>query len=85
MSGECLCGAFARKGELDEIASWYPQAAARIRAVETKAAEAGVPCRWGRRPSNGERTEVVPQVGLCWSCAAKKDIEGDTGTTPEPD
>ncbi len=47
MSGECLCGAFARKGELDEIAFWYPETAARIRALEVRAAEAGVPCRWG--------------------------------------
>lgn len=24
MSGECLCGAFAKPGELDEIRFWYP-------------------------------------------------------------
>ena len=34
MSGECLCGAFAHKGELSEIAYWYPEVADRIRRLE---------------------------------------------------
>ncbi len=77
MSGECLCGAFARKGELDEIAFWYPEAAARIRALEARAAAAGVPCRWGHAPHAGKRTVPPPAVGLCWSCGVKKAEEED--------
>ena len=77
MSGECLCGAFARKGELDEIAFWYPEAAARIRALEARAAEAGVPCRWGQPPDTAKRTAPAPTVGLCWSCGVKKAGEDD--------
>lgn len=77
MSGECLCGAFARKGELDEIAFWYPEVAARIRALEDRAAAAGVPCRWGHRPAGPEPTAPTPSVGLCWSCGAKRDAETD--------
>lgn len=77
MSGECLCGAFARKGELDEIAFWYPETAARIRALEVRAAEAGVPCRWGQRPAAAKRTAPTPTVGLCWSCGVKKAGEDD--------
>lgn len=34
MSGECLCGAFAHKGELAEIEYWYPEVGARIRRLE---------------------------------------------------
>lgn len=34
MSGECLCGAFAHKGELDEIAEWFPEVARQIRELE---------------------------------------------------
>jgi 3'-phosphoadenosine 5'-phosphosulfate sulfotransferase (PAPS reductase)/FAD synthetase len=34
MSGECLCGSFARKGELDEIAEWFPEVARQIRELE---------------------------------------------------
>jgi 3'-phosphoadenosine 5'-phosphosulfate sulfotransferase (PAPS reductase)/FAD synthetase len=50
MSGECLCGSFAHPGELDEIALWYPEVAQRIRDLEHKAEQAGVPCRWGQAP-----------------------------------
>lgn len=49
MSGECLCGAYAHPGELQEIEMWYPAVAAEIRALEKEAAERGIPqCTWGR-------------------------------------
>src|SRR5688572_1754442 len=44
MSGECLCGAFAREGEITELELWYPEVAARIRRLEAKAMAAGVHC-----------------------------------------
>jgi 3'-phosphoadenosine 5'-phosphosulfate sulfotransferase (PAPS reductase)/FAD synthetase len=48
MSGECLCGSFARPGELAEISLWYPRAAARIFELERRVLEAGSPPRpWG--------------------------------------
>ena len=75
MSGECLCGAFARPGELDEIAFWYPEVAARIRALEDRARAAGLPCRWGHAP--GGRSLRPPRAGLCWSCDARKDVESE--------
>lgn len=65
MSGECLCGAFARPGELDEIAFWYPAKAAEIRALEAEVEAVGRPlCRWGigRSPSR------TPVGRLCSSC-----------------
>lgn len=86
MSGECLCGAFAKPNELEEIAFWYPQTAERIRALEARAREAGVHCVWGTRPppkgrSMQEEKErqaallVDSEAGLlCSAC-----------TTPEPD
>lgn len=46
MSGECLCGAFAHKGELDEIRFWYPEVAEEIERLEVVAAAAGKPWRW---------------------------------------
>lgn len=73
MSGECLCGAFAGPGELDEIAEWFPDAAAAIRQLEKEvgAAELPVPaerCRWGwgayrERPSQSGR--------MCSSCEGR--------------
>ena len=47
-SGECLCGAFARSGELEEIELWFPEMGAYIRTLEDrlKAADAKN-CKWG--------------------------------------
>lgn len=78
MSGDCLCGAFAHPGELDEIALWYPEMAKRIRDLEHRAEEAGVPCRWGTRPPAKplDGQEALPVFGpLCSSCA--RWIKGD--------
>lgn len=50
MSGECLCGAFAHPGELEEIGFFYPEFVARIRALEAEARDRGLrACRWGER------------------------------------
>lgn len=50
MSGECLCGAFAAPGELDEIGYWFPDVRADIEVLQDKVRAAGHPeerCRWG--------------------------------------
>lgn len=49
-SGECLCGAFAKPGDLDDIAYWYPETAAHIRALEVKARANGFPWGWEESP-----------------------------------
>ena len=67
MSGECLCGAFAKDNELEEIRFWFPDVAAEIDAlmVEVKAAGHEEPyCTWGHR--NGKASEKVGM--LCTSC-----------------
>lgn len=64
MSGECLCGSFAKPGELAEIACWYPETAHHIRALEAQVAAAGRPSVWGQRPG-----KVRGRVSeLCTSC-----------------
>lgn len=50
MSGECLCGAFAHKGELSEIEMWYPETAKRIKDIQKKVIEAGFPWGWEDQP-----------------------------------
>lgn len=74
-SGECLCGSFAKPGELDEIALWYPDVAARIRALEERAKAAGKPCVWGARPKRDRKAQPASRdsagrrVGpLCQQC-----------------
>ncbi|MCP3820103.1 hypothetical protein NLX86_18980 [Streptomyces sp. A3M-1-3] len=67
MSGECLCGAYAKPGELDEVEFFYPETAARLKALEREAVAAGIPaCRWGQKPPGDE--DASPAGRLCSSC-----------------
>ena len=73
MSGECLCGSFAHAGELDEIAMWFPDVAAEIRALEAEIADrSDIPDKrktWGW----GANAKVkASKVGaLCTSCDSR--------------
>lgn len=70
-SGECLCGAFAKSAELDEIAVFYPEVAQRIRRLECELEEAGAKnVKWG---GQSRRSQVVPGP-LCSGCVSD---EGD--------
>lgn len=76
MSGECLCGSFAKPDELKEIALWYPDTAARIRTLECAAKAAGHrACVWGQRPPRERKRQPASvdsagrRVGpLCQQC-----------------
>jgi len=53
MSGECLCGAFAKPGELEWLEfCGYTDVVSRIRRLESEAKELGVPCVWGQAPKD---------------------------------
>jgi 3'-phosphoadenosine 5'-phosphosulfate sulfotransferase (PAPS reductase)/FAD synthetase len=72
MSGECLCGAFAHPGELEEIAEFYPEVAAQIRELEEKVRAAGHQeelCVWGHG-LNGTQLADFRKGRLCSSCEA---------------
>lgn len=75
MSGECLCGAFAKPGELAFLAAWFPEVGERIEQLQRLAAEAGQPCRWGERPPERVPDEqmALPMElpPLCWSCSRR--------------
>lgn len=71
MSGECLCGAFAHAGELDEIGFFYPEVAARIRGLQDRVAAAGYGepyCQWGH--GIGGKPQATGR--LCQSCDARQ-------------
>lgn len=72
MSGECLCGAFARPGEMVEIESHYPEVAERIRRLEAAALAAGVHAKWGARPPKEKPQPAPLPMEMCWSCEAKR-------------
>jgi 3'-phosphoadenosine 5'-phosphosulfate sulfotransferase (PAPS reductase)/FAD synthetase len=76
MSGECLCGSFAKPDELKEIGLWFPCVAARIRAIEARVKAAGHrACVWGVRPPRERKRQPATRnssgrrVGpLCQQC-----------------
>lgn len=75
MSGECLCGAFAHKGELDEIGMWYPDVKAEINALELMVAATGrfpaQKCKWGW---GADRSLKASKTGaLCSSCDFRRE------------
>ncbi|KKN54159.1 hypothetical protein LCGC14_0595080 [marine sediment metagenome] len=73
MSGECLCGAFARPNELAEIRQWFPDVAGRISRLEKLAHAAGVvSSHWGPQSSKAIRESVGM---LCSGCELVEDPE----------
>lgn len=78
MSGECLCGSFAKPGELEMLKDLYPDVADRICDLQERAKCAGVPCRWGHRPpgwhqqiKQGQQMLPGTFMALCTSCDAR--------------
>jgi 3'-phosphoadenosine 5'-phosphosulfate sulfotransferase (PAPS reductase)/FAD synthetase len=70
MSGDCLCGAYARPDERDEIGFFYPEVAERIRRIEADVAAAGIKrCVWGagKQAGDPELTDAAPGP-LCSRC-----------------
>ena len=73
MSGECLCGAYAKPGELARLEQFYPETAARIRNLEASSS-----CPWGWE-SGPDHQWMELQRGqgslgftpLCTSCVLK--------------
>lgn len=84
MSGECLCGTMASRGELSEIEQWFPERVAEIRALEDRVEAAGLrACRWGKRPPEVARAQLraflTPNDGsfpmACAGCPTLAGIE----------
>ena len=50
MSGECLCGAYARPNELKEIELWFPETGKWLRDLERRVRAAGFPWGWDESP-----------------------------------
>ena len=70
MSGECLCGAFARPDELKEIEFWYPETANYIKSLQAEALAMGKKYPyWGHR--EGERPKTTGP--LCSDCLFNMD------------
>ena len=68
ISGECLCGAYARPDELKEIEMWFPHVGRKIRLLEDKVKRMNLKrCEWGW--SNATRQgNLFPPGILCAGC-----------------
>lgn len=69
MSGECLCGAYAKPGERQWIKFWFPEVDAHLSKLETKVRAADIPepqCRWGWK--DGTPVEQESFLPLCIGC-----------------
>lgn len=80
-SGECLCGAYAKKGELDELAVWFPEVAKEIRDLEKEVHARGHKWGWGERAYMKKKIPKDPKKSmLCSSCeyeGSEADIKVD--------
>ena len=71
ISGECLCGCFARPDELDEIRFFFPETAARIEGWERTAREKGLTyCQWGQRRGIDNHADLR----MCSQCAGQMEM-----------
>lgn len=76
-SGECLCGAYARPGELEELGLW-PETRPQydeIKALQAEVIANGFPWGWEDAPpkwyqekKHGQRFMLGYDQHLCWSC-----------------
>lgn len=70
-SGECLCGAFARKDEMKELEQWFPEVAAELHALEAKVEAAGHSrCKWGVKTKPVHREQMKLEVDYCRVCGS---------------
>lgn len=67
MSGECLCGAYAKPGELNKLSILFPEVAKQIRELEAKVEAQGVTKHhWGiNQYSKDEKKKFMP---FCVGC-----------------
>lgn len=74
MSGECLCGAYAKPGELARICKHYPDAGRRLIELEARVRAAGHDWGWEGRPprkrkdARGDIAGAATPQPLCASC-----------------
>lgn len=77
MSGECLCGAYARPGEFKEIKCWFPETAHQIQEIEAEVRGRGFNWGWGEIPPHSKHKKDDPEQMkipgmLCYGCPTKR-------------
>tara|TARA_R100000773_G_C4188811_1_gene95490 strand:- start:45 stop:863 length:819 start_codon:yes stop_codon:yes gene_type:complete len=74
ISGECLCGAFADRGEYLEIKESYPHVAERIDELHEIAKQNGHPWPWSSGPTEWYKNNPPNQLNMfmCVGCETKR-------------
>jgi phosphoadenosine phosphosulfate reductase len=72
ISGDCLCGAYAREGEPEAVAHWYPAVWARFQAL-AEAVKDKFPTRasWGCGWKNKMKPKRPDEAMVCAECAPR--------------
>jgi len=82
-SGECLCGAYASSGELEELSLWTETRPAYdyIIALQEEVRAAGFPWGWEQEPpkwfqekKKGQSFMLEYDQHLCWSCNKRREV-----------
>ena len=81
-SKDCLCGAFAAKGELEEICFWYPQEGAYLIDLQRRVMAAGFPWRWEEGPPKWWNEKKKGQLLLPWPEEEEQELRCQS---PKPD
>ncbi len=74
ISGECLCGAYAKKSQLAEIKAAYPEAANEIQELHELAIKNGHPWGWASGPNEWFKNNPPGQMKMfmCVGCEEKE-------------
>lgn len=75
VSGDCLCGAYARSHERDALKQFYPTVYERICNLEAASTHHPTRCRWGWA-GKGPETKTTEEAVICVECSQSR-IDGD--------
>lgn len=75
MSGECLCGAYAYKGEKAAIRAVCPETAAYLDDLEARVHSAGHDWGWEDRPPKSKKADRGKHMPFCVGCEKTDNLE----------
>lgn len=83
ISGECLCGAYAQKGELELIRKVDAEVAARIDRLQAQCLERGFTWGWeGHPPAGGHNPDQRGLFPMCGTCEKSSIVQAELAESP---
>jgi len=79
LSGDCLCGCYAKKEELGLLKMFYPYMAEKLEKLEREVKESGVIpeeyCNWGNNTGFASHKQSIQEAMGCDSCANDLEVK----------